>query len=78
MVDRALAVLAVSAADLLTGQDAGRLNACGVPPYSRYLVRSHGRRRWCSTRCGDRVRAARPQFVIWTTVINIGWRPITH
>ncbi|MHC5560905.1 CGNR zinc finger domain-containing protein (plasmid) [Kocuria sp. U4B] len=22
-------------------------------------MRTHGRRQWCSTRCGDRVRAAR-------------------
>ncbi|MFI6014956.1 CGNR zinc finger domain-containing protein [Streptomyces sp. NPDC051243] len=28
------------------------------PPCNRYLFR-HGRRHWCSTRCGDRARAAR-------------------
>lgn len=58
IVDHALATLAADAADLLTGPDAGRLTACGSPPCSRYLLR-HGRRHWCSTRCGDRARAAR-------------------
>ncbi|MFL6051618.1 MAG: CGNR zinc finger domain-containing protein [Actinoallomurus sp.] len=27
----------------------------------RLFVREHARRRWCSTTCGDRVRAARHQ-----------------
>lgn len=58
LVDHALAVLAANAADLLTGPDAGRLTACGSSPCNRYLLR-HGRRHWCSTRCGDRARAAR-------------------
>ncbi|MBB6545835.1 CGNR zinc finger domain-containing protein [Nonomuraea rubra] len=58
ILDRALATLAANAADLLTGPDAGRLTACGSTPCNRYLLR-HGRRHWCSTRCGDRARAAR-------------------
>ncbi|MFJ9588923.1 CGNR zinc finger domain-containing protein [Streptomyces acidicola] len=58
IVDHALATLAADAADLLTGPDADRLTACGSPPCNRYLLR-HGRRHWCSTRCGDRARAAR-------------------
>ncbi|MEG3627393.1 CGNR zinc finger domain-containing protein [Streptomyces poriticola] len=58
IVEHALAVLAADAADLLTGPDAERLTACGSAPCSRYLLR-HGRRHWCSTRCGDRARAAR-------------------
>ncbi|RKN45893.1 CGNR zinc finger domain-containing protein [Streptomyces hoynatensis] len=58
ILDRALATLAADAADLLTGPDAGRLTGCGSPPCNRYLLR-HGRRQWCSTRCGDRARAAR-------------------
>ncbi|MFE0510555.1 ABATE domain-containing protein [Streptomyces sp. NPDC058964] len=57
-VDFALAALAADAADLLTGPDAERLTACGSAPCNRYLLR-HGRRHWCSTRCGDRARAAR-------------------
>ncbi|WP_205717533.1 CGNR zinc finger domain-containing protein [Actinomadura soli] len=58
ILDHALAALAANAADLLTGPDAGRLTDCGSAPCNRYLLR-HGRRHWCSTRCGDRARAAR-------------------
>ncbi|MGW5879096.1 CGNR zinc finger domain-containing protein [Nocardiopsis terrae] len=58
IVDHALASLAADAADLLAGPDAVRLTACGSAPCNRYLLR-HGRRHWCSTRCGDRARAAR-------------------
>ncbi|MFI5522883.1 CGNR zinc finger domain-containing protein [Streptomyces platensis] len=58
ILDHALALLATDAADLLTGADADRLTACPSVPCNRYLLR-HGRRHWCSTRCGDRARAAR-------------------
>ncbi|MEU1520056.1 ABATE domain-containing protein [Streptomyces sp. NPDC005811] len=58
IVDHALATLAADAADLLTSLDAERLTACASTPCNRYLLR-HGRRQWCSTRCGDRARAAR-------------------
>lgn len=58
IVDHALATLAANAADLLTGPDVERLTACHSSPCNRYLLR-HGRRQWCSTRCGDRARAAR-------------------
>lgn len=58
ILDRALAALAANAADLLAGPDADRLTACDSAPCTRYLLR-HGRRQWCSTRCGDRARAAR-------------------
>lgn len=58
ILERALATLAADAADLLTGPDAESLTPCDSPPCNRYLLR-HGRRHWCSTRCGDRVRAAR-------------------
>ncbi|MGW7462471.1 CGNR zinc finger domain-containing protein [Streptomyces sp. NPDC054797] len=58
IVEHALAVLADDAADLLTGPDAERLTACASTPCNRYLLR-HGRRHWCSVRCGDRARAAR-------------------
>ncbi|KDN82153.1 CGNR zinc finger domain-containing protein [Kitasatospora cheerisanensis] len=56
---QAMARLAADAAELLTGPDAVRLAACGGAPCSRYYVRTHAARHWCSTRCGDRVRAAR-------------------
>lgn len=58
ILDHALATIAASAADLLTSPDAAALTACESTPCNRYLIR-HGRRHWCSTRCGDRVRAAR-------------------
>ncbi|MBB5800958.1 putative RNA-binding Zn ribbon-like protein [Saccharothrix ecbatanensis] len=58
ILDHALAALAANAADLLTGPDADRLTKCGSSPCNRHLLR-HGRRHWCSTRCGDRARAAR-------------------
>lgn len=58
ILEHALATLAADAAELLTGPDADRLTACGSPPCIRYLLR-HGRRQWCSTRCGDRARASR-------------------
>lgn len=54
-VDHALATLAADA-DLLTCPDADR--RLRPHPCNRYLLR-HGRRHWCSTRCGDRARAAR-------------------
>jgi len=58
LVDHALASLAADAADLLTSPAAERLTACASTPCNRYLLRN-GRRHWCSTRCGDRARAAR-------------------
>ena len=59
VLDRALALLAADAAELLTGADAERLAACGSSPCRRFLLRTHAARHWCSVRCGDRARAAR-------------------
>jgi predicted RNA-binding Zn ribbon-like protein len=56
---RALAGVAADAIDLVTGAEQTDLHACGAPGCIRLLVRDHPRRQWCSTRCGDRVRAAR-------------------
>ncbi|GGU24692.1 CGNR zinc finger domain-containing protein [Streptomyces lavendofoliae] len=58
IVEHALALIATDTADLLTAPDAARLTACASPPCNRFLLK-HGRRQWCSTRCGDRARAAR-------------------
>ena len=55
--ERALAALAGDAIAVVTGGEA--LAECGAPDCIRFLVRTHGKRQWCSTRCGDRVRAAR-------------------
>ncbi|GAA1128715.1 CGNR zinc finger domain-containing protein [Citricoccus alkalitolerans] len=59
IVEHALASLAVDVAELVTDSEADRLAACEAAPCNRFFVRTHARRRWCSTRCGDRVRAAR-------------------
>ncbi|EST21606.1 hypothetical protein M878_36640 [Streptomyces roseochromogenus subsp. oscitans DS 12.976] len=55
----ALSLLAEDATDLLTGADAGQLTACAAQGCARWFLRSHGARRWCTTKCGNRVRAAR-------------------
>ncbi|MER0247222.1 CGNR zinc finger domain-containing protein [Streptomyces sp. HSW2009] len=55
----ALAQLADDAAELLTGPDAAQLAECGARGCARWFLRSHAARRWCTTKCGNRVRAAR-------------------
>lgn len=52
-------LLAADAIDLVTGPAHADLLACAAPGCMRLLLRDHPRRRWCSTRCGDRVRATR-------------------
>jgi predicted RNA-binding Zn ribbon-like protein len=59
VVEHAIATIAAYAVALVTGPDAALLAACAAQPCNRYLLRTHARRHWCSTRCGDRVRAAR-------------------
>jgi predicted RNA-binding Zn ribbon-like protein len=59
VADHAMAAIAADAAELLTGPDGERLAACSASPCTRFLVRTHAARHWCSVRCGDRVRAAR-------------------
>lgn len=55
----ARALLAADAIDLVTGPDHADLRACAAPGCARLLLKDHPRREWCSTRCGDRVRASR-------------------
>jgi len=55
---RALAEIAIDAIDTVCGERAKRLLECEAPGCVRLLERKHARRRWCSTACGDRVRAA--------------------
>ncbi len=59
LVEHATAQLAEDAAALLTGGQAGLLAQCEAASCDRFFLRTHARRCWCSTRCGDRVRAAR-------------------
>jgi predicted RNA-binding Zn ribbon-like protein len=58
-LDRLAAAIAADAIDLVTGARREALIACHAPGCVRLLLRDHNRRRWCSTACGDRVRAAR-------------------
>lgn len=57
--ENALAALAADAIALLASPAAERLHACDAHGCIRWYLRSHGARQWCSTRCADRVRAAR-------------------
>lgn len=59
LVEHAMAQIAEDGAALLTGESAGMVARCAAPPCDRFLLRTHARRHWCSTRCGDRVRASR-------------------
>ncbi|MCX4556566.1 MULTISPECIES: ABATE domain-containing protein [Streptomyces] len=55
----ALSLLAEDATELLTGAEAEQLTECAAQGCARWFLRSHGARRWCTTKCGNRVRAAR-------------------
>lgn len=59
LVEHAMAQIAEDAAALLTGGQAELIAQCEATSCDRFLLRTHARRCWCSTRCGDRVRAAR-------------------
>jgi predicted RNA-binding Zn ribbon-like protein len=58
-LDAARGRIAADAIALVTGPEAADLRACEAPGCVRLLLRDHPRRHWCSTRCGDRVRARR-------------------
>ena len=63
-LDEAVASLARDAIDVVSG-DLGRLvRPCEAHGCVRFFLREHARRRWCSTTCGDRVRAARHQRLV--------------
>ena len=55
----ALATLAEDAIVTALGPDGQQLRACEAHGCVRLFIRDHGRRRWCSRACGDRVRVAR-------------------
>ncbi|WP_373315779.1 CGNR zinc finger domain-containing protein [Streptomyces canarius] len=48
----ALSQLAEDATGLLTGADADLLTECAAQGCAGWFLRSHGARRWCTTRCG--------------------------
>lgn len=58
-LDQARAKIAADVIDLLCGDRAHALYACGGPRCVRLFLRDHPRRRWCSSRCGERIRARR-------------------
>lgn len=59
VIERVMAHIAEDAATLLAGDDASILASCEADGCSRFFLRTHARRQWCSVRCGDRVRASR-------------------
>jgi predicted RNA-binding Zn ribbon-like protein len=58
-LERTLAEIANDAIALTGDERRKHLAECGAPDCTRLLLRDHNRRHWCSTRCGDRVRASR-------------------
>lgn len=63
-VAAALAALARDAIEVVTGELGALVRPCEAHGCVRYFLREHARRRWCSTTCGDRVRAARHQRLV--------------
>ncbi|MFD3688026.1 CGNR zinc finger domain-containing protein [Nocardiopsis sp. NPDC058631] len=59
VVEHVMALIAEDAATLLAGDEASMLASCEADGCEWFFLRTHARRQWCSTRCGDRVRAAR-------------------
>lgn len=55
----AVELIAHQGVELFTGPDRARLRPCLAPSCLLYFVKDHGRREWCSTLCGNRIRAAR-------------------
>ncbi len=55
---QARSAVAAAGVDLLTRTDPV-IRACQAPGCVLYFARDHPRREWCSTGCGNRVRAAR-------------------
>lgn len=63
-LEETLAALARDAIDVVTGDLAHLVRPCEAHGCVRFFFREHARRRWCSTTCGDRVRAARHQRLV--------------
>jgi predicted RNA-binding Zn ribbon-like protein len=54
-----LSTFAEEAVALFGDGDESRLRVCDGPDCGLYFVKNHPRREWCSSTCGNRVRAAR-------------------
>lgn len=63
-LDEAVAALARDAIDVVGGDLGQLVHPCEAHGCVRFFLREHARRRWCSTTCGDRVRAARHQRLV--------------
>ncbi|MET9000617.1 CGNR zinc finger domain-containing protein [Amycolatopsis sp. NPDC004169] len=63
-LDAAVGALARDAIEVVSGELGALVRPCEAHGCIRYYVREHARRRWCSTTCGDRVRAARHQKLV--------------
>ncbi|HET6711913.1 CGNR zinc finger domain-containing protein [Amycolatopsis sp.] len=63
-LDAAVAALARNAIEVVSGEFGPLIRPCEAHGCIRYFLREHARRRWCSTTCGDRVRAARHQRLV--------------
>ncbi|MDH6127946.1 ABATE domain-containing protein [Kitasatospora sp. GP82] len=55
----ALGEIAAAAVALFAGPSAAQVRACPAPGCILYFVKSHSRREWCTSICGNRVRVAR-------------------
>jgi predicted RNA-binding Zn ribbon-like protein len=55
----AAATIAADAIAVVSGELGETLRACEAHGCVRIFLQDHGRRRWCSRTCGDRVRVAR-------------------
>jgi predicted RNA-binding Zn ribbon-like protein len=55
----AVATIAADAIEVVSGDLGEALRACEAHGCVRIFLQDHGRRRWCSRTCGDRVRVAR-------------------
>ncbi len=58
-LDVALATIAADAIDVVSSPLGALLRSCEAHGCVRLFLQDHGRRRWCSRTCGDRVRVAR-------------------
>jgi predicted RNA-binding Zn ribbon-like protein len=57
-ISASLSLMAREGAEVLADRSRP-LGTCPAPGCGLFFVRNHQRRRWCSTECGNRVRAAR-------------------
>jgi predicted RNA-binding Zn ribbon-like protein len=58
-LDVASAAIAADAVAAVFGRTGERLRACRAHGCRRLFIQDHGRRQWCCSACGDRVRFAR-------------------